>query len=820
MNASYSWLKALVPFPHSPAELRDLLTMRAATVDEVVALRDDLANIVVARVVECARHPDSEKLSVTKVDAGGPELVDVVCGAPNVQAGKLYPFAPTGTTMPDGLKIERRKIRGAVSNGMLCSARELKLGDSHEGILELDLDVAPGTPFLRAMPVGDARIVIDVLPNRADLLSHAGVAREIAAATGLPLALPAIPASPEVSARTATATNGVAPFKVVVEDHADVPRFTGVEIRGVTVGPSPAWLVARVESVGGRSINNVVDATNYVMHELGQPTHAFDADTLAGRTIVARRARAGETVVTLDGAERRLTPEMLVVADAERAVAVGGIMGGHATEVTSSTTNVYLEAANWNPRRIRATRRALGISTDASYRFERGVDVELAPVALERLVQVVVAVAGGTPSAHRTDLLGRGHEPRGVPLRPSRVAQVLGEPVLAAEIERLLAPIGFGVRTETPDALLVSVPSWRPDVQREIDLVEEVARLRGYETFSDELRAYRPTAVPDDPLVATSRGLRDALGAAGLLEVRPMPFVAASGDGAGQLRVENPLAADEAYLRTSLLDSLARRAEYNLRQMSGDVRLYEIGTAFLPDEAVHSPGGRALPREEVRVAALVMGARRPAHFTEPEPPAIDEWDAKSVAETILRSAFRGRSAALVPADVGSDLLWHVHVDGTDAGVVRRVALEDPPVWAAAAFGVEVTLAHTPSDPVAKPGQHAHGRHHHPAPRVARAAFRALPTTPAAEFDLALLVPDDLPVARVEQVMRAASGELLERLALLSEFRGGPVPAGQRSLAWRLTFRHPERTLGGKEVEGRRSQLLKRLENELGLRPRQ
>ena len=279
---------------------------------------------------------------------------------------------------------------------------------------------------------------------------------------------------------------------------------------------------------------------------------------------------------------------------------------------------------------------------------------------------------------------------------------------------------------------------------------------------------------------------------------------------------------DEAYLRTSLLESLARRADFNLRQMSGDVRLYEIGTAFLPSEAVRSPGGRALPREEVRVAALVMGARRPAHFTEPEPPAIDEWDAKAVAETILATAFRGRGAALVAAadTAGEGVLWRVEVDGRDAGVVRRVVLDDPPVWAAPACGVEVTLAHMPSDPVAAPGAHAHGRQRARAEAPAAAAFRPLPTTPAAEFDLAMLVPDDVPVARVEGVMRAASGELLERLALLSEFRGGPVPAGQRSLAWRLTFRHPERTLGGKEVEGRRSQLLKRLENELGLRPRQ
>jgi phenylalanyl-tRNA synthetase beta chain len=358
-------------------------------------------------------------------------------------------------------------------------------------------------------------------------------------------------------------------------------------------------------------------------------------------------------------------------------------------------------------------------------------------------------------------------------------------------------------------------------VRREIDLVEEVARLRGYETFPDELRAYRPSAVPDDALVGTSRRLREALGALGLLEVRPMPFVAAGPDAAAQLRVENPLAENEAYLRSSLLDTLAGRAMHNLNHMSGDVRIYEIGTAFLPDTSVRSAGGRALPREEMRVAVLVMGRQRPAHFTEPEPPVVDEWDIKAIAESILATAFRGQAAALrAEADGVGDVLWRVQVEGRDAGVVRRVALADAPVWATAAFGCEVTLDVMPSAPVAAPGAHAHGRTAAPVTTPTVAPYRPLPNTPAAEFDLALLVPEELPVARVEQVMRAASGELLERLTLLSEFRGGTVAAGQRSLAWRLTFRHPERTLGGKEVEGRRSQLLKRLESELGLRPRQ
>ena len=819
MNASYNWLKAFVPFPQGAEQLRDLITMRTATVDDVERLRADLAPIVVARVVEAQRHPDSAKLSVTKVDAGGGTLLDVVCGAPNVAAGKLYPFAPVGTTMPDGLKIERRKIRGAVSEGMLCSARELKLGDAHEGILELDVAAAPGTPFLTAVPVGDVRLVIDVLPNRPDLLSHVGIAREIAAATGLPLGLPEIPLSSEVVTRPTLVTDAP-PVGVLVEDTVGAPRYVGVTLRGVTVGPSPRWLVDRLEGVGARSINNVVDATNYVMHELGQPMHAFDADRLAGRRIVVRRARAGERLVTLDGVDRALDPEMTVIADAERAVAVGGVMGGRDSEVTESTTTLFLESAAFDPRRIRRTRRALGLSTDASYRFERGVDTELARFALDRLVRVIHAVAGGGQISDVVDLYPAPAAERAVELRVARVARLLGDEVRADEIERVLSAVGFGVREVADGVLRVAVPSWRADVRAEVDLIEEVARLRGYETFSDTLRPYRPSAAPDDPRLAVSERLRVALTGAGLYEVRPMPFVAAAAE-TERVRVRNPLAENEAYLRDCLLDTLGRRAEFNLAHMTGDVRLFEIGTVFHPDTAVRSPSGHALPREELRVAALVMGRRRPAHFTEPEPPSYDEWDAKALAETIMAAAFPSGSARLVAAHA-ADVLWDVLDGDAPAGAVRRMAL-DAPVWAAPAFGVEVTIAMTDSRPVAAPGSNAHDARGNGASGRMRATtpvYRPLPTTPAAEFDLALLVPDELPGARVEQVLRQAGGELLERVELLSEFRGGNVPAGQRSLAWRLTFRHPQRTLGGKEVEGRRSQLLKRLESDLGIRPRQ
>ncbi|HET7564627.1 MAG TPA: phenylalanine--tRNA ligase subunit beta [Gemmatimonadaceae bacterium] len=811
MNASYNWLRALVPFDLSPEELREVITAHTATVDELVPLREDLKDVVVGRVVEAAPHPNSDHLWVTKVDAGTGELLDVVCGAPNVRAGHTYPFAPTGSTLPGGLKLEKRKIRGAISNGMLCSARELGLGEDHSGILELDTDAAPGTPFLEAMPVGDTRLVIDVTPNRPDLLSHLGLAREIAAVTEEDFALPAIsggetvavpePAWGERSARA----NGV-PVELV--DAEGCPRYMGVVIRGVRIGPSPNWIVERLLAVGSRPINNIVDATNYLLHELGQPMHAFDLSKLAGPAVSIRRAARGETITTLDGVVRTLDPAMTVIADAKRAQAVAGVMGGQESEVTEQTTDIFLEVAAFTPANVRRTRRQLGLSTDASYRFERGIDVHALSQALERAVRLIIAVAGGTVDGTPVDLGRRPLDRTVVPLRIERVTQLLGELIPMVEVTRLLESVGFSVQAAAGDLLVVTAPGWRPDVHIEADLIEEVARLKGYDFFPDELRPFRAGSVPDSPDALLARRVREALVGEGLLETRPMPFVAGSEDG--YVRVANPLAENEAYLRRSLLETLARRAEYNFSHMQRDVRLFEVGAVFAPADG-------ALPREELHAAALITGHRRPPHWTEPTPPDVDAWDAKGLGETLAHAAFPTAKVETRPAC--GDVLWDIVIDGEARGAVRQLSV-DSPIWAAPVFGIELRLDVVVSAVIAAPGT---ARYVSSAERSAEAGhhlrYRPLPVTPSAEFDLALLVPVDMPAERVENVMRQGGGELLERLVLFDEYRGEHVPEGFRSLAWRLTFRHPERTLRDKEIAGRREKLLRTLEGELGVRQR-
>lgn len=584
MRASHEWLRAFVPHALAADGIERLLSTHVATVDAVEPLRADLASIIVARVVAADRHPDSDHLWVTKVDDGSGEVLDVVCGAANVTAGTLYPFARTGTVMPNGMKIERRKIRGAVSNGMLCSARELGLGEDHSGILALEIDAAPGTRFLDVMPVGDVRLEIDVLPNRPDLLCHVGLARELAALTKIPLGVPpeleglAEPVAAEVAARHGT-TGGV---RVQIDDLAGCPRYLAIIVRGVTVAPSPDWLRDRLASVGVRSISNVVDVTNYFLHAFGQPMHAFDLGKLAGPAIVVRRAIAGERLVTLDGVTRTLAADMLVIADEARAQGIAGVIGGRDSEVTDATTDILIEVANFDPRSVRRTRRALGINTDASHRFERGTDPAEPERAGALAAGLIASLAGGSIVSPPILVGARAPARAAVAVRASRASRLLGAAIDADEIAALLTSIGFTVERAPGDALSLVPPSWRHDVSRDVDLIEELARLRGYDTLSDELKPFRPSSAPDDPLYRRSLRVRAALVAAGFAEVRPLPFVRA--DDATHLRVTNPLAEDEPHLRRRISETLRGRAEYNLARHEGNVRVFEIGSVFAPSD--------------------------------------------------------------------------------------------------------------------------------------------------------------------------------------------------------------------------------------------
>jgi phenylalanyl-tRNA synthetase beta chain len=818
MNVSFQWLRALAPdLATDPSGVADRLTELGFPVEGAVQLARGLENIVVARVDAVRSHPDADRLRVCDVDTGEGR-VQVVCGAPNVEAGGLYPLAPVGATLPGGMKIRKAKLRGEVSEGMLCSEIELGLGRGKDGLMVLDLDpdapsARPGTPLVEALGLDDVRLDVEVTSNRPDLLSHRGLAREVAPAGEGSLVVPTLAggggleggAPPVLEGSASGVSHPSGGLTVRIEDPDLCPRYLGLVLRGVRVGPSPSWLQARLRAAGARPINNVVDATNYVLLELGQPLHAFDLARISGGEVVVARATKGERLRTLDGEDRSLDPGMLTIRDARGPLAVAGVMGGEASEVTPDTTDLFLECALFTPGPVRATRKALGLSTDASYRFERGVDPEGLRGALLRCAELVLATAGGHVDGPILDVAHERPRSSELSVRLSRVSQVLGVPFDAPTVTALLEPLGFRVSQGGEDGVLaVAVPGWRSwDVRREIDLVEEIARRHGYDRFPDDLRPYRPGSVPDDPLFALEDDLRTLLVGRGFLEAQT-PAFAPRAEGA--VAVMNPVSAEEGFLRGALLPALLRRVEYNLARGTRDVRLFEIGTVFAPPPA---PG--ELPVERTHLAAVLHGRRAPEHWTG-EAGEVDLWEVRGLLDSLAQRAGHGTlriegvtdGEAVGPATpyVAGHAFRVVDADGVQVGAGGRVRPErlDLPPWATAAWGIELTLPGVPAP--------------RPVPRA-----QPLPTHPGVERDLALLVGDDRPVAAVQACAENRGGALLRNVEVFDVYRGTGVPAGMRSVAVRFRFRADGRSLTDAEVDDALQSIRGALEEELDVRVR-
>ena len=763
MNISYRWLKQLAPsLEGTPEEVAARLASLGAPADEITSIGAALKDVVIARVKSVQRHPNADRLSLCEVDAGG-EVLQVVCGAPNVAADTLYPFAPVGANLPGGIQIKKAKIRGTESQGMICSAAELGLGRDNAGVLELRGDYTPGTSFIESVDLDDVRFLLDIGPNRGDLLSHWGIARELVGESKLNLA------DDETVAFARVENDGKADdIGIRIEDTEACLRYIGVKLEGVTVAPSPAWLMARLRAIGARPINNVVDVTNFVLHELGQPMHAFDATLIGGGQIVVRKAHEGEKLTTLDGAERAFKHGMLVIADAQNATAIAGVMGGQASEVTDRTTSVLLECALFEPAQVRKTRTTLGLSTDASYRFERGVDPDMMLRAVRRAITLIMEVAGGRITG-AVDVYPQPLENATLPLRPSRVQKLLGIPMDAGQLAELLEPIGFTKVGNGDDTLTVKVPGHRRyDVAREVDLIEEVARRYGFDNFPSELLPFRPSVVPEDPLNQLEDALRTHLVGRGFLEARTASFAPES---EGDVALLLPLASTESHLRRALLPGLLRRVEYNFNRGARNIRLFEIGTVFAP-----GPDGR--PHEVTRVAAVFTGLRQPAHWTGGAAP-FDIWDLKGLSGEIAE--LLGGAAP-------------VNADRMPAGSI------DAPAWAGEIFGFEFKLSAE-------------------AAQTLRTQFKPLPQFPAIEQDMALLLPEALASADVENSVRAAAGPLLESVEPFDLYRGKGIPEGTRSVAYRLRFRAADRTLTDADADSAVKRILSTLKEEHGVERR-
>jgi phenylalanyl-tRNA synthetase beta chain len=800
VNVSRRWLEGFLRRSLDARDVANRLAMLGAPVDAIEPLHADLAAIRIALVEEVRPHPNADRLRVCTVNDGSADRLNVVCGAANVTAGRKYPFAPVGSTVPGrppkkpALTLDRRKIRGEVSEGMLCSLEELGFEPDGDGIWELDTDAAPGTPLLEALPLADDRLLVDVTANRPDLLGHKGIARELAASYGIPFRLPVIPgvvdidippsrriAESEGAGQSSTVTGGV---HVAIEDPEGCARFHGIVIRDVRVGPSPAWLVQRLEAAGVRTINNIVDATNYVMLEFAQPMHAYDMARLHGPAVIARRGRTGEKVVTLDGVERAVTGEMTVIADEAGVIGIGGVMGGSGTEVGDATTDVFLECAWFEPGRIRRTRTALGLSTDASYRFERGVDLWNAAEPFRRCIELILTLAGGTIAEAPADLWPRVTHPPRIFLRLGRIAQVLGVELPLHTVEKHLVAIGATVVAKPEDGrMAVDVPGWRPDLAGEIDLIEEVARREGYDAFPAELRRSRTGSTPDAPLVAAAERVRERLIAEGILEAMTLPMVPNDGEG---LRLVNPVSEEHAMLRHRLLPGLVRQVELNWSRRERDVRLFEIGAVFAKAAAGE------LPHESQRVAAVITGSRAPEHWTGAAPD-VDQWDLKAIFESAVQVAAPG--GVIEPDGEG----WVArNGEGRAVGSAGPVAADAPP-WAGTVYGLELELDLGARPPV---------------------RFVPRPATPSSERDVTLLVPDGVPAAALAGVLSGGGVTVLESVRIVNAYRGERVPDGTRSVTFRLTFRAADRTLEAAEIDSAEAHLLLLLERETGVRRRE
>ncbi|HEV3402565.1 MAG TPA: phenylalanine--tRNA ligase subunit beta, partial [Acidimicrobiales bacterium] len=712
-------------------------------------------------------HPKADRVQLVDGDAGdGP--VRVVCGAFNFGAGDLVPLVRPGARLPGGLEIGRRKVRGEWSDGMLCSGAELRLSDDHSGILVLPADAPVGAPLVEALGINpDVVFDLDVTPNRPDALCVAGVARDLAARLRLPFA---VPEPPSLDGQSESQVS------VVVESSDLCPRFTATRLDGVTIGSSPAWLASRLTLSGMRPINNVVDVSNYVMLELGQPNHPYDLDRLPGGGLLVRRAADGEVLVTLDEVERRLSGDDCLICDAEGApVGIGGIMGGASSEISEATSTVLLEAAWFSPLAIARTSKRLALRTEASVRFERGVDPAGTGRSVARFCQLAADVASASVNGPMVDVRGDVPSPPRVVVRTSRVNAVLGTALSPDEVAGYLEPIGFSCSPGADGHLAVEIPTWRPDCEREIDVVEEVARHHGYDRIS---RTLPMTAAVDGgltPYQRDRRRVRQVLVGAGLSEAwsnsfLPPDALARAGLATDAVRVENPLAQEESVLRALVTNQSHRNP---------DVALFEIGHVFLPP-----PDGEELPREPEQLAVVLAG--RPA--TE----AMRVW--RLLADSLALEPVKvetGAAAGLHPTRTAS-----LHAGALPLGVVGEV---DPDVLAA--HDLPAPVAWFELDLGALLAAPRRPRVHRPVSRY-----------PSADVDLDFVADDTVTAGDLELTLRSAGAELLEDVWLFDVYRGPQLGEGRRSLTYRLRFSALDHTLDEDELAAVRTRCIKAVES--------
>ena len=786
MKITTKWLAEYVDCEWDWRELVDRLTISGLEFEGVDHLAQRFEGVVVGYVVECENHPNADRLSVCKVDVGA-GINTIVCGAPNVASGQKVAVALPGCTLSGDFTIKKTKIRGVESLGMICAENELGLGDNHDGIMVLNGDLKPGTPFAVAVGLDDTVLDFEVTPNRPDCLSVVGIAREVRALTGNTLSLPPC----NVSEQGAPCAEDI---NIHIEHPQDCPRYVGRVIRDVKVGPSPQWLQRRLQAVGQRPINNIVDITNYVLLELGQPLHAFDLHKLSGRQIVVRRARERESIETLDRVEHKLDPKALVIADRDRPVALAGIMGGANSEVDEQTTDIVLESAYFKAGCIRQTKAQLGLHTEAAARFERGADWNLCLQATNRAAMLIAEYAGGNIATEAIDVYPIPQSTKHIFLRLDRANKLLATHFSSVEAQSILESLDCRVECDGED-MRVTPPSFRPDLLREADLIEELGRIYGYDRIPGSQRANGPWLTQLAPALHWKKVARQRMADIGLDEVVSNTIVDASWEqqiaAPYAIELANPPTEAQSLLRTHLLPSLLEVARRNFNQRARSLALFELGKCFSAP-----PAETALPGETWNIAALYSGPLSTTTW-QGAPRDMDFYDLKGTLERLAD----GVTLHFEPVSFPGYRPGHcasVFLDEKPIGNIGQVAPD-----LCAAFDIETAVYIFELDFASLVD----------AWQQRRPAFVQLPKFPAAERDLSVVVRDDVSHSAIAQEITA--GSLVENVEFFDLYQGAPIESGHKSLSFSIRLRHPERTLKDKQADAAINGILKKLQKRFG-----
>jgi len=788
MKISYNWLKELIDFEASPEKVAELLTMSGSEVEAIEKKGYEISGIVAGEIKTVDPHPQAGKLTVCTVDIGS-ETLAAVCGAPNVKPGLKVLFAGVGSSLVDGNTLKKTRIRGVESFGMILAEDELGISDDHTVVIELENNVKPGALLEDILPLCDYIFELEITPNRPDCLSHIGVARELKALLGGQIKYPDFNVT-EIGQETSL------DLTIEIDDPDGCPRYTGRLVSGIKIEPSPLWLKTRLNYLGIRPINNVVDITNYVLLETGHPLHAFDYDMLKTKKIVVRRAKSGEMFITLDDVGRELNDGHLLITDGEKAVALAGIMGGQNSEVSESTTNILMESAYFDPVIIRRGAKAVGLSTESSQRFERGTDPDMASKANNRACALIAEHAGGKVHKGMIDAYPKKYTPATIDFRPDRASSVLGKDIDKQEICKIFKGLDFKFKDGSP--MKVTQPSFRPDLTREIDLIEEIARIYGLDNIPEMYRPGGNLEIEIAPESIVKDRLRKFLVGRGFVEIFPLTLV----DGQQLNKIDsdidlvtlqNPLSEEMSVLRPNLTFSMIKTLRHNINFGNKDVKLFEIGTLYKP-----SSGDLADEKETICLG--ISGRERPVSWRNQET-FSDFYSLKAELEIIFQYFnIDLKMASKANPYFDDDCSFSLVLQGNrNSGYFGKISSK-----AAKAVGLkqDCYVAELYLSPFAELA-------------LKTGYYKRLPKYPASDRDIALVVDNDVPIEDILKIIHATGGDIVEDAFLFDIYRGKNIPEGKKSVAFRIIYRSGKRTLTDNEVDEIHGKVVNKLNKEFG-----